>query len=202
MEITAEPQPSSLCFTYGTSSQIPAFSWVACGSTAPAKSKASNPSENSSLAVVACPRFEELAQRKRQYDDAQSDHDNPKQITVGNPASGEIALRPARPLGELGEIGVTQLPHGLIHLLVGEIRGFQRFLPQVGRKKSPNRFFIGLARLGRPRGINRQIAQGDDMLVLLGPCWNCGHAKQRGHRQHRHTPLSAKTHSSSSAWLG
>src|ERR1700739_2517171 len=39
------------------------------------------------------------------------------------------------------------------------------------------------------------------MLLVLGPRWDSRQTKQKGNRQHRHTHLHAKMHSSSYFWL-
>jgi hypothetical protein len=106
MEIAAAPQPSSVCFTYGTSSQIPAFSWGAVRTAGPRKSSRNRPKailfkrirNNSKLS---------LAERERQDDDGERDQNDPQQIAIGNPSSGKITLRLARPLGQFGQVFIA-----------------------------------------------------------------------------------------------
>src|SRR5258708_6623267 len=53
----------------------------------------------------------------------------------------------------------------------------------------------------RPRGVFVQVAKRNDMLLVLGPRWDSRQTQQKGNRQHRHTQLHAKMHSSSYFWL-
>ena len=138
-----------------------------------------------------------LAERDRQDDYADGDQDDPKQITIRDASGGKITLGLARPCGQFGKILIVQLADGIINLLIVEVGGLQRFLRSVGRKKRSNGFFVLLARLGRPRGIFVQVAQRNDMLLVLGPRWDSRRTKQKSNRQHRHTQLHAKMHSSS-----
>src|SRR5882762_5645051 len=197
MEIAAEPQPSSLCFTNGTSSHTPAFSWGAGWTNRPGKRSRSKP--RAALFMVVSYSFEVQGSAKgyNQDDDANGDQDNPEQIAIGYASRSEIALRLAGPLGQLGKVFIAQLPDGFIHLLVVEVDGFQRFLTGVGRKQRPNGFLVRLTRLGRPCGVFVQVAQRNDMLLVLGPRRDSCRNKRSGKRQHRHTQLHAKTHSSS-----
>jgi len=73
------------------------------------------------------------------------------------------------PLGQSGKVFIAQLADGSIDLLIVEVGGFQRSLRLVGRKKRSNGFFVGLARLGGPRGVFGQVAQRNDVLLVLGP---------------------------------
>src|SRR5207248_11279724 len=47
----------------------------------------------------------------------------------------KIVLRLAGTFGQLGKIFIVQLSNGLIHSLIFEVRGFQRFLGGIGRKQ-------------------------------------------------------------------
>src|SRR6267378_941487 len=197
MEIAADPQPSSLCLTNGTSSHTPAFSWGAGWPNRPGKRSRSKP--RAALFMVVSYSFEVQGSAKghNQDDDADGDHDNPEQISIGYASGSEIALRLAGPLGQLGKVFIAQLPDGFIHLLVVEVDGFQRLLTGVGRKQRSNGFLVRLTRLGRPCSVFVQVAQRNDMLLVLGPRRDSRRNKQSGNRQHRHTQLHAKTHSSS-----
>src|SRR5882672_7993476 len=197
MEIAAEPQPSSLCFTNGTSSHTPAFSWGAGWANRPRKRSRSKP--RAALFMIASCSFELSGSTKghNQNDDANGDHDNPEQISIRYSSGSEIALRLAGPRGQLGKVFIAQLPDGFIHLLVVEVDGFQRLLAGIGRKQRSNGFLVRLTRLGRPCGVFVQVAQRNDMLLVLGPRRDSCRNKQSGNRQHRHTQLHAKTHSSS-----
>src|SRR5712664_4015238 len=202
MEIAADPQPSSLCLTNGTSSHTPAFSWGAGWTNRPRKRSRSKP--RAALFMVVSYSFEVQGSAKghNQDDDANGDQDNPEQIAIGYASRSEIALRLAGPLGQLGKVFIAQLPDGFIHLLVVEVDGFQRFLTGVGRKQRSNGFFVRLTRLCRPCGVFVQVAQRNDMLLVLGPRRNFRRNKQSGNRQHRHTHLHAKMHSSSFSSAG
>ncbi len=83
-------------------------------------------------------KLRKLPECDRQDNDADGDQDNPKQIAIGNASRGKIALRLTRTLGQLGEVFIVQLADGL--------------------KKRSNCFFVGLTRLGRPRGVFVQVA--------------------------------------------
>src|ERR1700730_137669 len=135
MEMAAEPQPSSVCFTKGTSSHTPELSWAAGNIKHPRKRVRSKPRAALFIFVTYGFLVYGSAERHNQDDDADGDHDDPEQISIGDASGSEIALRPAGALGELGKMFIVQLPDGFIHLLIVEIDGFQRFLTLVGRKK-------------------------------------------------------------------
>src|SRR5229473_5255695 len=202
MEIAAEPQPSSLCFTNGTSSHTPAFSWGAGWTNRPRKRSRSKLGAALFMVVSCSFKVQGSAKGHNQDDDADGDQDNPEQISIGYMSGSEIALRLAGPLGQLGKVFIAQLPDGFIHLLVVEVDGFQRFLTGVGRKQRSNGFLVRLTRLGRPCGVFVQVAQRNDMLLVLGPRRDSRRNKQSGNRQHRHTHLHAKMHSSSFSSAG
>src|SRR5258708_9356252 len=184
MEIAADPQPSSACFTYGTSSQIPAFSWGPVGAESPRKRSRNRPRTIRLVLIMKDSKLRKLPECDRQDNDADGDQDNPKQIAIGNASRGKIALRLTRPVGQLGEVFIVQLADGLVYFLIVEVGGLQRFLRLVGRKKRSNGFFVGLTRLGRPRGVFVQFAQRNDRLLVLGPRWDCRETRQKGNRQH------------------
>src|SRR2546429_2724332 len=202
MEIEADPQPSSACLTYGTSSQIPALSWGPVRADGPRKKSRNRPSTIRLIRMMNDSKLRVLAERERQNNDGERDQDNPQQIAVRNASRGKITLRLARPLGQFGKVFIAELADGFIDFLIVEVCGFQRFMRLVGRKKRSNGFFVGLARLGGPRGVFGQVAQRNDMLLVLGPRRRYRYTKQKGNRQHRHTHLHAKMHSSSYFWLG
>src|SRR5260370_39784244 len=183
MEIAADPQLSSACFTYGTCSQMAAFSWGPVRAESPRKRSRNRPRTIRLMRIMKDSKLRELPECDRQDDDADGDQDNPKQIAIGNSSGGEITLRLTRTLGQFGKVFIAQLADGFVHFLIVKVGGLQRFLRLVGRKKRSNCFFVGLTRLGRPRGVFVQVAQRNDMLVL-GPRWDCRETKQRANRQH------------------
>src|SRR6266851_3038550 len=197
MEMAADPQPSSVCLTNGTSSQIPASSWGPVRAEGPRERSRNRPRTIRLMRIMKDSKLRKLPECDRQDNDADGDQDNPKQIAIGNASGGEVTLRLTRPLGQFGKVFIAQLADGLVHFLIVEVGGLQRFLRLVGRKKRSNCFFVGLTRLGRPLGVFVQVAQRNDMLLVLGPRWDCHETKQKGTRQHWHTYLQAKTHSSS-----
>src|SRR6266436_3594923 len=101
MEIAAAPQPSSVCFTYGTSSQIPAFSWGAIRAAGPRKKNRKRP-RTIWFAGIRNNSKLQLAERDRQHDDGERDQDDPKQIAIRNASSRKITLRLSRPLRQFG----------------------------------------------------------------------------------------------------
>src|SRR5216684_8940643 len=120
MEMAADPQPSSACFTYGTSSQIPAFSWGPVRAEGPRKRSKNRPRPTWFIRIRITPN--ELAERDRQDDDSERDQDNPKHVAIRNASRGKITLRLARPLCQSGKIFIVQLAYGFIDFLVVEIR--------------------------------------------------------------------------------
>src|SRR5260370_26401793 len=107
MEMAADPQPSSLCFTNGTSSHTPAFSWDAGEFDRPRKRSRSKPSTIRFIRVTQDSEIYELTKRNLQDDDADGDQDDPPHIAVRDAPGGEIVLRLARPLGQLGKIFIA-----------------------------------------------------------------------------------------------
>src|SRR5260370_8089167 len=110
MEIAAEPQPSSVCFTYGTSSQIPAFSWGSVRAEGPRKRSRSRQRAIRFIRMRNHSKLQELAERHRQDDDADGDQNNPKKIAIGNASSGKITQRLATPLAHLRKASFPPLP--------------------------------------------------------------------------------------------
>src|SRR5579859_210945 len=129
--------------------------------------------------VVSSARCE-LSECNRQHDDRERDNDDPKQIAVGNASRGKIRLRLPRTLCEFGEVFIAQLANRLVHLLVIEFGGLQRFLALIGRKQCPYSFFVSLAGLRRTSRVFAQIAQRNDVLLVLRPCRGSHRHEQSG----------------------
>src|SRR5215472_4647314 len=139
----------------------------------------------------------ELPERNRQHDDANRDQDDPKHVAVGNAPGGKIGLRLPGALREFGEVFIAQLANGLVHLLVIEFGGLQRFLALLGRKQGSYSFFIRLTGLRWTPRVFAQIAQRNDVLFVLRPRRDSRRHEQSGEPQQTHTPLEARMHSSS-----
>src|ERR1700694_5724500 len=107
MEITADPQPSSLCLTNGTPSHTPGFSWGAGWIERPRKRSTSKPRAIRFIRVRYNSESRELAEHDRKDNDTERDHDDPQEITVGYASCREIAPRPAGPLREFGKIFIA-----------------------------------------------------------------------------------------------
>src|SRR5258708_66637 len=123
MEMAADPQPSSACFTYGTSSQIPAFSWGPGRAEDPRKRSGNRPRTIRFIRIRNHSNLQKLTERDCQDDDTDGDQDDPKQIAIGNASRGKITLRLTRPLGQLGKVFIAQLTDGLIHFLIVKVGG-------------------------------------------------------------------------------
>src|SRR5260370_38495282 len=115
MERGAEPQPSSVCFTYGTSSQIPAFSWGPGRAEDPRKRSGNRPRTIRFIRIRNHSNLQKLTERDCQDDDTDGDQDDPKQIAIGNASRGKITLRLPRPLGQLDKDFIAHKPERLIH---------------------------------------------------------------------------------------
>src|ERR1700730_2279831 len=202
MEIAADPQPSSLCFTKGTSSHTPAFSCGAGSTVRTRRERSRRPRAN--CLIFAVPRFYslKLSKDKRQDDDAERDHNNPHQITVRDTTGGEVILGPAGTLSQLSDIFIGHLADSPIDFLVVDASRLQRFLPWVGGKKRSNGFFVRLAGLSWACRVFVQITEGNNVLLFLAPQWNCSHHENESSHQQGHACLGKKTHASSSVWLG
>src|SRR5215469_4807669 len=149
MEMDADPQPSSLCWTNGTSSQIPALSWDAARGARPRTSARNKPRTTFLICVTSDSGLRRSTKRDREHDNGNRDQDDPQHIAVGNTACRKIALRLARPLGQFGKVFVAQLAYGLVYFLVVQASGFEGLLALVGRKQRSYSFLIGLTGLGR-----------------------------------------------------
>src|SRR5258708_40138597 len=154
MEMAADPQPSSVCLTYGTSSQIPAFSWGPVRAEGPRKRSRNRPRTIRFIRIRSHSSCKKLAECDRQDDDADGDQDNPKQIAIGNASGGEITLRLTRTLGQFGKVFIAQLADGLVHFLIVKVGGLQRSLRGRPRRVNPTkkqfeRFFLPTRRKKR-----------------------------------------------------
>src|ERR1700722_296622 len=99
IERDAEPQPSSVCFTKGTSSHTPALSWGAAETALPRR-RISKESRVRRLILVKR-RLLMTGSAKCECNDKDS-HDNqddPQKISVGEMSGGKIFLRLARFFG-------------------------------------------------------------------------------------------------------
>src|SRR5256885_14338423 len=107
MEMTADPQASSACLTYGTSSQIPALSWGPVRAEGPRKKSRNRPRTIRLIRIMNDSKLRVLAERERQNNDGERDQDNPQQIAVRNASCGKITLRLARPLGQFSKVFIA-----------------------------------------------------------------------------------------------
>src|SRR5260370_32269442 len=107
MEMAADPQPSSVCLTYGTSSQIPAFSWGPVRATDPRKRSGNRPRTIRLMRIMKDSKLRKLPECDRQDNDADDDQDNPKQIAIENASRGELALRLTSPARQLVELSLV-----------------------------------------------------------------------------------------------
>src|SRR5258706_6187454 len=142
MEIAADPHTCSACSTYGMSSKTPAFSCAPVRAESPRKRSRNRPRTIRLMQIMKDSKLRKLPECDRQDNDADGDQDNPKQIAIGNASRGKIALRLTRTLGQLGEVFIVQLADGLVHFLIVEVGGLQRFLRLVGRKEWWNCLFV------------------------------------------------------------
>src|SRR6266478_10126287 len=172
MAMAAEPQPSSVCLTYGTSKFF------------------SNASAWSS------------AQNGYQRNDQNRDDDDDQQVAVRQASrtssTGEIVLHLARARSQLRQIFIAQLADRFVHFPVIDIRGLERLLRLLGGKQLSQRGLVGSAHFGGPRCVLAQLLRGDDVFVLRlharsGQC----KARQKDYCQGPATPLPANVHPSS-----
>src|SRR5260370_42397858 len=148
MEVVGETEQSSLCFTLGKASEAAAEPGGADGAGRRRKESRSEARAMRFIRIRSHSKLKELAESDRQDDDADGDQDDPKQIAIRNASSGKIALRLARPLGQLGKVFIAELADGFVHFLIVEVSGLQRFLRLSGKNKRSNSFFFELP----PRG--------------------------------------------------
>src|SRR5437899_3112549 len=92
MEMAADPQPSSVCFTYGTSSQIPAFPWGPVRAEGPRKRSRNRPRTIRLMRIMKDSKLRGLTERERQHDDGERDQNDPKHVAIGNVPGGKITL--------------------------------------------------------------------------------------------------------------
>src|ERR1700682_649613 len=200
MAIDAEPQPSSVCLTYGTSSQMPA---LPSGADWPniATTLISKPAHRRSIRVSLRAAVPESAQHSDQRYQQNGGEKDDQQIAIGQApraASGKIVLYLTRALGQPGQVLVAQLPDGLVHFAVIDLGGFQRLLRLFGGKELPQGSFVGLARLGRPRRILAEFIDGNYVPLILRPhVRRIRKAQQKDYCQHPSTPLHKHVHPSS-----
>src|SRR5260370_40959753 len=133
MEMAADPQPSSVCLTYGTSSQIPAFSWGPVRAPDPRKRSRNRPRTIRLMRIMKHSKLRKLPECDRQDNDADGDQDNAKQIAIGNAARGKTALLLTITLSQLGDVFIFPLTDALGHFLIDEFDKPQRLLPPVVR---------------------------------------------------------------------
>src|SRR5215472_1048742 len=202
MEMAADPHPSSLCLTNGTSSQTPAVSGGAASTGGPRKSVRNKTNLARFERVTNNSDSRELVQRQRQDNDPERDHNNPQHIAVGDASRGKIGLSVPGTLRQLSEVFVTQLANRLVHPLVIDLGGFERLLALVGRKQCSYRLFIRLPGLGRPGRVFAEFTERNDVWPVLRPRRSLRRYEQSGHPQHKHTPFEARMHPSSCCWLG
>src|SRR5579859_3559791 len=142
MAIAAEPQPSSVCLTYGTSSQMPAF-LPGSDCLDNASTLSSTPAQTRS--IDGFPMRRNSAQHCNQRNQQDGHEQDDQQIAIGQAPRAsrrKIVLYLARALRQSGQVFVAQLPDGLVHFAVIDLGRFQRLLRLFGRKELPEGSFV------------------------------------------------------------
>src|SRR5580704_7979257 len=163
IERDAEPQPSSVCFTKGTSSHTPADSWGAAGTALPRKRASKVPRARRSRVE---PRLlmKHSAKCECNDKDGYDNQDDPQKVPVREMSGGEIFLCLARLFSQFGEIFIAQLANGFVDPLQVEICGLQCLLAIFRGKKVLHGSFVRLPHFGRPGRVFLQLVQCHHML--------------------------------------
>lgn len=104
IERDADPQPSSVWFTNGTSSHTPALPWHRETTALARKTASSKPRANRWLCVRERLQRKDSAERQREKKDPYDNQDDPQQVAIRQRAGGKIPLRLAGLIGQLREI--------------------------------------------------------------------------------------------------
>src|SRR5712664_3771620 len=202
MAMAAEPQPSSVCLTYGTSSHTPELFAGAAWANSVGKKANRKPVDTRSIEVFSNASAWSSAQNGYQRNDQNRDDDDDQQVAVRQASrtssTGEIVLHLARARSQVRQIFIAQLADRFVHFPVIDIRGLERLLRLLGGKQLSQRGLVGSAHFGGPRCVLAQLLRGDDVFVLRlharsGQC----KARQKDYCQGPATPLPANVHPSS-----
>src|SRR5580704_3652988 len=166
IERDADPQPSSVCFTKGTSSHTPALS-CAAGAALPRKRINKEPRARRLIFVKRRLLTNVSANCERNDKDRHDNQNDPQQIAVGKTSGCEILLCLTRLLSQFCEILIAQLAYGLVDFLQVEVGRFQSFLPIFRGKKVPHGRLVRLPHFSGPGRIFLQLVQCHHMLLFL-----------------------------------
>src|SRR5712675_747994 len=130
MAIDAEPQPSSVCFTYGTSSQMPGALPTGADWPRTATTQSSTPAETRSIDRFH-PQRKNSVQHSHQCDHQNGDDDDDQQVAIGQtpgPSGGKTVVHLARALGQPGQVVIAERSDGPVHPAVFDSGRPQRLL--------------------------------------------------------------------------
>src|SRR5258707_8671002 len=158
IEMDAEPHPSLVCATNGTSIQVPAVSAPRLGCKVPATIASKTKMTRAFIFSV------NSDDDQNQDSDAHKDN---KEVAVRNSSRGEVFLRFFRACRQLREFIVAHLRNRVFYLLGIDMGGFHRLLCRTGRKEIFDLRQILLARSRNGGDIFLKIRRRNDMILRV-----------------------------------
>src|SRR5258708_3353707 len=172
MEIDADPHPSLVCATNGTSIQAPDVS--AARSSFKLAARITRRAKMTRI-------FISLANGDYDQDQRHDSHQDNEQVAVADVARGKILLCLLRASRQLRQLIVAQLRNRILYLLRIDVDGFHRLPRLSGRKEIFDLRQIPLAGSRSGRDILLKIRRSNDMILCKRALRNC---QNRGDEQH------------------